>query len=180
MAGYSGAGAVAPTVQQIEDKILDAFTVNHNLGSTVGQSLHMLRNLAIAGSITDSLMDKIRGATTGQVFATSSGNPLTNIVVRISTIQDITTTITPAVGEHQHFMLFVPQANPAAILIIQISDGVNFVDIGDLSTSLGSFINRNADALVGNLLLNSDSSFRWINPATNGTYIVSRIGTAVS
>lgn len=82
------------TATQVENAVWDALTANHVTASTVGLSQRQIRDAAISGSTADSLLDKIRGATTGQLFASTAGMALSNFTFTRTQATITATTLT--------------------------------------------------------------------------------------
>lgn len=91
-------GSTPPTAAVIADAVWDELTADHVIADSSGQSQHMIRNQAIAGSTLDSLYDKIRGATTGQAFA-SAGMTNAEDSARFCLAASATVDFIPAAGE---------------------------------------------------------------------------------
>ena len=136
-----GASDPGPSAQAIEDEILDALTSAHVVAGSIGLTLRQLRDAAISGSTTNSLMDKIRGATTGQLFA-SAGLSDTYDNADFSMTASQTVEIIPASGESDTGLIWVRTSIAADTLEFSADSGTNYrainaAVVGSMGRSFG-------------------------------------------
>ena len=136
--------------------------VSHGLDSTVWTD-------AKAGYIDQAISTVGGGAT------------LSNIAVRHSVAQSVTTTITPAANTHHEFNVYREITLPATITDVKISAN-RTNDIALLGTlhndnpSLSNGTGAGTAPPINPIYLNDESDMEFTTPGSVGTYVVHRIG----
>jgi len=159
---------VVPTVAQITDAILDETTTDHVTANTVGQSISMLRNTAVAGTTTDSL------------FAKASAAKHAELATRTTSSENVTTTLAPATGDTTVLNAIYLESGAGNIATVEISPNrSNYYDRWALNN--GTQIIGNDSVNYGiQFAIGASSHFRYTTPSDSGNYTVVLLGVTYS
>lgn len=163
--GYSGT-SVTVTAEQIADQVWNEITSGHTVSGSTGQSIGMLRNVAISGDTSNSLMDRMDAAIT-----TRAAIP-TGISDVVTASENVTTTYAPSSGEVSVITMVFKTDTVANIATVEFSLNKSvFIDRWAINNGT-TMIANDAFGIHGTMAIDSDSAFRWTNPGTSGSYVV--------